>query len=58
LFDICFRLISCLAYSSNPEDEGDMSLRKRLTFNRLHGVISQKIELYLYDVEWNNQYRV
>jgi hypothetical protein len=29
----------------DPKDGGDMFIRRRLTFNGLHGVISQKIEL-------------
>jgi hypothetical protein len=29
-----------------PEDGGDVSLKRRLTFNGLHSVISQKIELF------------
>jgi hypothetical protein len=31
----------------NPEAGGDMFLWNWLTFNRLHGVISQKIELFI-----------
>jgi hypothetical protein len=37
--------ISCLAYSSTLKMEATCSLKNRLTFNGLDGVISQKIEL-------------
>jgi hypothetical protein len=30
----------------DPEDGGDVSPKRKLTFNGLHGVISQKIELF------------
>jgi hypothetical protein len=31
----------------NPEDGGDVPPKRRLTFNRLNGVISQKIVLFI-----------
>jgi hypothetical protein len=42
-------LASCIAGSLffNPEDGGDMFLRKMLIFNGLHSFISQKTELFI-----------
>jgi hypothetical protein len=41
-------LVSCRTNFVNPEDGGDMFLRKhRLTLNGLHGVISQKMVLFI-----------
>jgi hypothetical protein len=36
-----------LGLFSDPDDGGDVSPKRRLIFNGLHGVISQKIELFL-----------
>jgi hypothetical protein len=36
-----------LALFFHPEDGGDFPPKRRLIFNRLHGVISQKIELFI-----------
>jgi hypothetical protein len=30
----------------DPEDEGDVPPKRRLAYNGLHGVISQKLEVY------------
>jgi hypothetical protein len=37
------QLVSCLAYSWTLEMRGDMFVKRRLTFNGLRGVISQKM---------------
>jgi hypothetical protein len=42
----CFTLVSCLAYSSMHRMEATCSSVTSVDFNRLHGVISQKIELF------------
>jgi hypothetical protein len=42
-----FMLASCLPYSSNLQMEKIPSPKSQLTFNGLHGVISQKIELFI-----------
>jgi hypothetical protein len=53
LLAICFTLVSALAYSSTPKME------VLVTFNGLHGIISQKTEVFLslhiccYDALWN-----
>jgi hypothetical protein len=41
-----FTLVSCLAYSSALKREATCSLKLLLLFNRLHGIIAQKIELF------------
>jgi hypothetical protein len=41
----CFTLVSFLAYSSTLKTEAVVPPKLRLTFNGLHGVISQKIEI-------------
>jgi hypothetical protein len=38
----CIILVSCMAYSSTLKIEAYVPLKHRLTFNRLHNVISQK----------------
>jgi hypothetical protein len=38
--------VSCLVYSSTLKIEAIYSPKRRLTFNRLHAVISQKTELF------------
>jgi hypothetical protein len=43
----CFELVSCLAYSSTLKMEAKFPLKRWLTFNSLHGVISQKIEFFI-----------
>jgi hypothetical protein len=40
-------LVSCFAYSSTLKIEATFPLRSRLTFNELHGIISQKIEIFI-----------
>jgi hypothetical protein len=43
----CFMLVSCLASSSTLKMEAIcVPPKRRLTFNRLHGVISHKIGLF------------
>jgi hypothetical protein len=42
-----FMLVSCLAYSSTLKLDVTCSSEFQLTFNRLHGVISQKLELFI-----------
>jgi hypothetical protein len=44
LLSSCFTLIPCLAYSSTLKKEALCS--SELTFTGLHGVISQKTELF------------
>jgi hypothetical protein len=39
-------LVSCLAHSSTFKIEGDVSPKRWLTSNGIHGVISLKTELY------------
>jgi hypothetical protein len=39
-------LVSCSAYLFDPEDGGDVPPKRRLTLNRLHGIISQKMVLF------------
>jgi hypothetical protein len=46
LLATCFMLVYYLAYSLNPKMEVTCSER-RLNFNGLHGVISQKIGLFI-----------
>jgi hypothetical protein len=43
----CFILISYLAYSSTVKMEATWSPKRRLTFDGLHSVISQKTELFI-----------
>jgi hypothetical protein len=43
LLATCFRLVSYLAYSSILKMEATCSSKLRLTYNELHGVVSQKI---------------
>jgi hypothetical protein len=45
----CFHAGFLLVFFFEPEDGGDIFLRNvdELTFNGLHGVISQKIELFI-----------
>jgi hypothetical protein len=40
-------LVYCLAYSSTVKMEAIPHLKRRLTFNGLHGMLSQKIELFI-----------
>jgi hypothetical protein len=48
LFVTCFHAGFLHGLIFDPEDGGDMFLRKlRMTFNGLHGVISQKIVLFM-----------
>jgi hypothetical protein len=42
-----FALVSWLAYSSTMKTGATCSSESRLTFNGLHGVISQKIGLFI-----------
>jgi hypothetical protein len=44
---ICFMLSSCSTWSSNPETRGDLFLRNVGCFQRMHGVICQKIEFFI-----------
>jgi hypothetical protein len=39
--------ISCLAYFSTVKIEATFSPKRRLTFNGLHGVICQEIQLFI-----------
>jgi hypothetical protein len=41
-----FTLVSCLAHSSTLKMEVTCSMKCRLIFNRLHSVLSQKIEFF------------
>jgi hypothetical protein len=41
----CFHAAFLLDLFFDPEDGGDVSLKRRLTFNEIHGVLSRKIEL-------------
>jgi hypothetical protein len=41
-----FMLVSCLAYNRTLKVERASSPKSRFNFNELHGVISQKIELF------------
>jgi hypothetical protein len=50
LFATCFMLVSCLAYSSTLKMEATGLLKRVVTFNGLHGHISQKIELFIHQV--------
>jgi hypothetical protein len=43
----CFTLVSCVAYSSTLKMEATRSPKRPLTFNGLHGVISQKGKLFI-----------
>jgi hypothetical protein len=45
LLDICFHSGMLLGLIFDPEDGGDISPKRWSTFNELHGVIFQKIEL-------------
>jgi hypothetical protein len=47
MFATWFTLVSCLAYSSTLNMERPVPPKRRLTSNALHGVISQKIELFI-----------
>jgi hypothetical protein len=38
---------SFLGLFLRPEDRGDIDSKRRLTLNRLHGIISQKIVLFI-----------
>jgi hypothetical protein len=42
-----FMLVSYSAYFFDPEDGGDVSPKRRLTFNGLHGIIARKIEPFI-----------
>jgi hypothetical protein len=42
-----FMLVSCLAYSSTLKMEATYSSEISVAFSRVHGVISQKIELFM-----------
>jgi hypothetical protein len=44
---ICFTLVSSLAYSLALKMKATFSSEMSMTFNRLHGVISQNIELFI-----------
>lgn len=44
---VCFILISCSGYSSNPEARGDLFLRNVGCLQTIHGVICQKIEFFI-----------
>jgi hypothetical protein len=39
-------LVSCAAYFFDPEDGSDVTPKRRLTLNRLDGVISQKMVFF------------
>jgi hypothetical protein len=41
-----FMLVSCLAYSSTLKLERHVPPKRRMTFNGLRGVVSQKAELF------------
>jgi hypothetical protein len=47
LLATCFHAGFLLGLFFDPEDGGDMFLQNVLTFNGLHGVIFQKIELFI-----------
>jgi hypothetical protein len=47
LLGTCSMLVSCLAYSSTLKIRGDIPPKHLLTFNGLHGVISQNIVLFI-----------
>jgi uncharacterized membrane protein len=47
LIAVCFMLVSCLAYSSTVKTEAISASKCRLTFTRLHGVISQKTDIFI-----------
>jgi nitrate reductase gamma subunit len=50
----CFMLVSCLSYSYRPwRWRRHVPPKRRLTFNGLRGVISQKVELaWTYNILW------
>jgi hypothetical protein len=47
LLAACFTLVSYLVYSSILKLEGHVPRKRRLTFTRLHVVISQKMQLFI-----------
>jgi hypothetical protein len=40
-------LVSCLAYSPTLKIEASCSRKRRLTFNGIHGVMFQKVEIFI-----------
>jgi hypothetical protein len=55
-----FTLVSCSAYFFDPEDGSDVPPKRRLTLSELHGVISQKMVLFICTprrtlLEWTNR---
>jgi hypothetical protein len=47
LLATCLLAGSCRNYFFDPEDGGDVPPKRRLKLNRLHGVISQKMILFI-----------
>jgi hypothetical protein len=43
---VFFMLASWRAYSSTPMIKATVSSKRRLTFNRIYGIVSQNIELF------------
>jgi hypothetical protein len=50
----CFHIGSLLGFSSTLKMEAIRSPKHRLTFDGLHGVVSQEIELFIKNIDYNN----